>query len=302
MIISNQSTAQEPVQSEACIALLRKVLHEQKEWVKVHAAEYLLWAGHPEGVKSQFLDEAKRYGTKPQYRVGVWRALFQCAENESEKLVWLNKIKAAFLDENGPDRIHAAETLAKIRISMLHDAPEITNRALKSDAPALALYTFWSTAFDSAEQLGIVKMELIKNLTPLSGSDGAKKSISAYALRQLGDLNARQWELLADAALKEPETSSARVNMLSAAWSTASTPADAKLALIKSTIVKYHTASTKAERSEMAMALAAKGNVGDLPVLMEMFENKRPLGDSSADYDVRAAAAYAILMIRGRDR
>lgn len=302
MIISNQSIAQETARSEACIALLRKVLRQQDEWVKVHAAEYLLWAGYPEGVKAEFLGQEKRFGTKPPYRVGIWRILFQCAENESERLVWLNKIKAAFLDENGPDRIHAAETLAKLRVSMLHEAPGITNRALKSEVPALALYTFWSTSFDSAEQLEIVKMELVKNLTPLSGSDEAKKSISSYALRQLDSLNARQWELLADAALKEPETSSARVNMLSAAWLTAVNTADAKLPLIKSAIVKYHTAPTKAQRSEIAMALAMKGNMADLPVLLEMLENKKPLGDSSADYDVRAAAAYAILKIGRRAR
>lgn len=300
MIISNQTIAQEHAQTVAGIALLRKVLREQEEWVKVHAAEYLLWAGYPEGVKAEFVGQEKRFGTKPPYRVGIWRVLFQCAENESEKEVWLNKIKGAFLDENGPDRIHAAETLAKLRISMLAEAPGITERALKSDVTVLALYTFWSTAFDSAGQREIVKMELVKNLTPLFGSDWAVKAISAYAIRQLGDLNAGQWERIADAALKEPQTSAARVNMLSAAWLTALNPGDAKLLPIESALLKFHSAQSKGERSEMAMALAAKGNADDLPVLTEMLENKRPLGDAAADYDVMAAAAYAILKIRQR--
>ncbi|SDF88511.1 hypothetical protein SAMN04487996_11394 [Dyadobacter soli] len=302
MVISNQSIAQSPAQTEACIALLRQVLREQEEWVKVHAAEYLLWAGYPEGVKAEFVKEAKRLGTKPQYRVGIWRVLFQCTENESERLVWLNKIKEAFLDENGPDRIHAAETLAKLRISMLTESPAITNRTLQSNAQALALYTIWSTAFDSAKQMEAVKIELVKNLTPLSGSDGAKKSISAYVLRQLGGLDERYWELVAGAALQEAETSPARVNLLSTAWLTAVNPGNAKLPPIKSALLKYATAATKGERSEMALALAAKGNADDLPVLLEMFENKYPLGDPAADYDVRAAAAYAILKITQRAR
>lgn len=300
MIVSNKSIAQETVRTGACIALLRKVLHEQEEWVKVHAAEYLLWAGYPEGVRAEFLTEEKRLGAKPQYRVGIWRVLSQCTDNESERLVWLNKIKAAFLDEDGADRIHAAETLAKLHISTLADAPETTRRALESNLPALALYTFWSTAFDSGRQLEFVKMGLVKNLTLLSDPDWTKKSISAYALRQLGDLNDRQWELLADAALKEPETSAARVNMLSAAWLTAINPGDGKLPPIKTALLNYHAAPTKGGRSEMAMALAAKGNADDLPVLSEMFENKMPLGDPAADYDVRAAAAYAILKIGQR--
>ncbi|SEJ58568.1 hypothetical protein SAMN05216327_11383 [Dyadobacter sp. SG02] len=302
MVISNECIAQQPVQSGACIALLRKVLHEREEWVKVHAAEYLLWAGYPEGVREVFLNEAKQFETKPQYRIGIWRVLVQATDNESEKLVWLNKVKEAFLNENGPDRIHAAETLAKLRISMFTEAPEITGRALASGSQALALYTFWSTAFDSAKQREIVKNELVKNLTPLSGSDEAKKSISAYALRQLGDLNEHQWRQLADEALQEVETSTARVNMLGVAWSTAVDPADPKLPLIKAALLKYHLAKTKGERSEMAMALAAKGNGEDLSVLTEMFENKHPLGDAPSDDDVRAAAAYAILKIRQRGR
>lgn len=300
MLISNKSFAQEQVRTEDCIALLRKVLHDQREWVKVHAAEYLLWAGYPEGVKAAFLDEEKRYGTQPQYRVGIWRVLYQSAENESERLVWLNRIKAAFLDENGPDRIHAAETLAKLHTSTLADAPEVTRAALASDLPALALYTFWSTAFDSEKQREVVKKGLVKNLTLLSGPDLIKGAISAYALRQLGGLSAGEWEQLANAALLEPETSPARVNMLSAAWLTAVNPADAALPRIQSALLKYHSAKTKGERSEMALALAMKGNAGDLPVLTTMFENKNPLGDPVADYDVMATAAYAILKIRQR--
>ncbi|WP_353719954.1 hypothetical protein [Dyadobacter sp. 676] len=300
MVISNNVVAQEPVKPEACVALLRKVLNEQAEWVKVHAAEYLLWAGYPDGVKQVFLNEEKYHGTEPPYRVGIWRVLFQCADSEYERVVWLNRIKAAFLDENGPDRIHAAETLAKLRTSVQAEAPGVTMRALGGSQPALAIYTLWSTAFDPALRPDVVKNELIENLTPLSGSDWTKKSISAYALRQFGDLNAAQWERLAEAASREPETSPARVFLLSAAWLTASNAAGAAVSAIRSSVLKYHSAKTKAERSEMAMALAAKGNRDDLPLLAGMFENRDPLGDTVADYDVMAAAAYAILKIEQR--
>ncbi|MCF0069510.1 hypothetical protein LZD49_03445 [Dyadobacter sp. CY261] len=300
MFSSIECPAQQAAQAEPYLALLRKVLHEQEEWVKVHAAEYLIWAGHAEGVKAEFLNEEEHHGNKPQYRVGIWRVLAQLAENESEKLVWLNKMKAAFLDPNGPDRIHAAETLAKLRISPLAEAPDVTSEALKSDVPALALYTLWATAFDSPNQLEKVKMELIKNLTPLSDSEAPIKSISAYALRQLGGLNNRQWQQLAAAALHEQESLSAKVFMLSAAWLTAADSSDIKLVPIKSGLLKYHSAKTKGERSEMAMALAGKGGTEDLQVLTDLFENKQPLADAAADYDVMAAAAFAILEINKR--
>lgn len=293
--------AQRPGREKTCVALLQKVLHEQQEWVKVHAAEYLLWAGYPEGVKEVFMKEEKRFGNQPQYRVGIWRVLYQASREEADRQIWSSKIKAAFLDEHGPDRIHAAETLAKLHQSTLAEAPGITRRAISNSVPSLATYTLWSTAFHSEQERRKVKEELIGNLVPPSGSQGPGKTISAYAIRQLGDLEADQWQLLARAALEEPGDAPAKVYLLSAAWVTSGGQPDVLAGQLRQLLMKYSTSPEKGARSEMAMALAERGDSSAIPVLTGMFENKHSLQDSAADYDVMAAAAYALVSICQRE-
>ena len=97
---------------ERSIAVLRRVMDREERWIKVHAAEYLLQAGYPEGVKDAFLLESSIHGTEPQYRIGIWRVLARAAENEQEQAKWISNIRDVFLDPKAPDRSHAAETLA----------------------------------------------------------------------------------------------------------------------------------------------------------------------------------------------
>ena len=297
MNVLSVGLAQPPGMEKTYVALLRKVLHEQQEWVKVHAAEYLLWAGYPEGVREAFLKEEKRFGNKPQYRVGIWRVLYQASRDEADRQIWSGKIKAAFLDEQGPDRIHAAETLAKLHQSTLAEAPGITRRAISSSVPPLAAYTLWSTAFHSEQERQKVKQELIGNLAPPSGSHGPGKTISAYALRQLGDLEADQWQLLARAAFDEPGDAPAKVYLLSTAWVTSGGQPGLLAGQLRQLLMKYSTSPEKGARCEMAMALAERGDSAAIPVLNEMFENRHSLQDNAADYDVMAAAAYALIRI-----
>ena len=81
---------------EEAVNTLRKVLHEQQEWVKVHAAEFLIWSGHPGGVKEAYLKELERFHEKPQYRIGIWRVLTQLS-NGDEAAQYKTKIVNAFL-------------------------------------------------------------------------------------------------------------------------------------------------------------------------------------------------------------
>ncbi|MGG7664219.1 hypothetical protein [Dyadobacter sp. BHUBP1] len=302
MSVLSVGLAQRPGREKTYVALLQKVLHEQQEWVKVHAAEYLLWAGYPEGVREVFLKEETRLGNRPQYRVGIWRVLHQASRGEADRQIWSGKIKEAFLDEQGRDRIHAAETLAKLHQSTLAEAPEITRRAISSNVPSLAIYALWSTAFHSEQERQKVKQELIGNLASPSGSHGPGKTIPAYALRQLGDLEADQWQLLARAALEEPDDSPTKVYLLSAAWVTSGGQPDVQVGQLRQLLMKYSTSPEKGARSEMAMALAERGDSAAVPVLTGMFENKHSLQDSAADYDVMAAAAYALIRICQREK
>lgn len=278
------------------IAVLRQVLATQKEWVKVHAAEYLVCSAHPEGVRNAFLEEEKALGTKPQYRIGIWRVLAQAAETPAEKQVWTDKIMAVYLDSLASDRTHAAETLAKLKISPFENNRILTESTLKSPVKSLALYTLWSTAFTSPDSLKAVSASFLKMIANPNGP-GADKIIPAYALRQLRKgLSDEESALLVDAALAEPGDSPARIYLLSAAFTTAARQADQ----LHTEILKYRTSTSKGQISEMAAALAEKGTSGDIPLLAPMLTSVSQLPDEADRADVAAAAAHAILKIARR--
>ena len=282
------------------VAVLRDVLATRSEWVKVHASEYLLWSGNPEGVQEVYLAEEKHFNTKPQYRIGIWRVLAQAAKTEAEKKVWTDQIKAVFLDSTATDRTHAAETLAKLKISPLADDPALTQITLNSSVKSLALYTEWSVAYSSPESLKAAPAKFLKMILS-AGHDPSAKSTPAYALRQLKGLTDEEWDLLAAAALAEPADSPARIYLLSAAFTTINEGRKPeKLAQIHAEIVKYQTASSKGDISEMCVALAGSGTTDDLPVLVSLSEHLTQLSSDADKADVRAAAAYAVLRIIGR--
>ncbi|MDQ6477152.1 hypothetical protein [Dyadobacter sp. LHD-138] len=289
-------------QNQQALAVLRHVMATQSEWVKVHAAEYLIWSGNPQGVQERFLLEDKLYGSKPQYRIGIWRVLAQLAATAGERKVWTDKIKAAFLDPAGTDRLHAAETLAKLRISPLHDNQLLTEETLKSEVKPLALYTFWSVCFTSQDSQQAAPGQFLEMIQQ-AGKDAVQKTIPAYAMRQLKGLSEPQWQRFSKIALAEPTGSSARIYLLSAAFSTADTKDfPPLLTALHSELIKYKDAPSKGERTEMTAALAENGTSADLPLLLSLFKNENPFGNETDSEDVRAAAAYAILKINQRSR
>ena len=103
-----------PELRDEALRVLRETLDRETLWIKVHAAEYLLALDHPEGVKEAFTKELQDHGGEPQYRIGIWRVLARAAYNEKERQEQTKKIRDVFFDTASPDRLHAAETLAKL--------------------------------------------------------------------------------------------------------------------------------------------------------------------------------------------
>ena len=97
---------------DKAVAELRDALRTETAWVRVHAAEALLRNGLPEGVEEVFLPEAET--SPPKHRIGVWRVLAQGQQDPAKRERYIGRIRAAFLDLDGPDRLHAAETLGKL--------------------------------------------------------------------------------------------------------------------------------------------------------------------------------------------
>jgi hypothetical protein len=276
------------------VQTLREVMKTQAEWVKVHAAEFLIWSGNADGVKEEFLKEEKLFGEKSQYRIGIARVLAQTAKTKAEKQVYTDKILRAFLDVNGSDRIHAVETLGKLKISPIKENAEVTQDALKSTTESLALYTHWSVAFTSPDSFKQTKTEMLE-LLKAGKSSPAAAGTAAYILRNLGGLTKVEWKVLADATLASKEPN---VYLYSAAWVTVPKEVSnsTEVKKIRERLLQFRNSKSKGDRMELCMALSIKGTKVDLPLLTALLNGEDPLPTDSETADVKAAAAYAILM------
>ncbi|VXC77845.1 conserved hypothetical protein [Sphingobacterium multivorum] len=170
---------------------LKKLLFSEKEWVKIHVAEFLIWEGHQiDVVKNEFLKEELLYSNTPKYRIGIWRVLAQCESDPENKSNWVQKIISAYQNRNGEDRLHAIETLAKLKVPVVKEM----DISLKG---SMRLYSLWNYALGAEEKRKAVKSRIIadllhKNLTEL------EILVSSYILRYIGPLSTEQYNSLSD--------------------------------------------------------------------------------------------------------
>lgn len=305
MMSCNNTIQMSKIDTEALrkesVKTLQIVMQTQAEWVKVHAAEYLLWTGNPEGVLDIFLEEEKLWGDKSPYRIGIWRVLSQASANNEDKKVWNDKIMQAFIDTDGKDRLHASETLAKLKISPFADYPEITKKTIESPVRSLSLYTRWSEAFITKDSLVAVRKSFF-DLAISNKEDTASRRLAIYVLRQLRDLSQKQWVILAELALAEPEDSELKMSLINGAVILADENSTSSILYnqVFDELLGYEQVATKAARAEIAAGLAEKGKPEDLPVLISFLKNAIPIGQDAADADIQASASYAILKIINR--
>ncbi len=161
---------------------LKNILNTQEEWVKVHAAEFLIWEGHEiDFVKKAYLKEEKLFDSVPQYRVGIWRVLYQTAMNKNDEDKYLHKIQAAF--QSGPDSLHALETLAKLKQPISQLEPQFANQVLHAkDISSFEIYGLWNLYHDTKIDKNTILEQLLNILTDQKQSD-LNKTIVAYVLR-----------------------------------------------------------------------------------------------------------------------
>ncbi|MEX2512462.1 MAG: sodium:solute symporter [Cyclobacteriaceae bacterium] len=298
------TTVSEGLRAKA-VKELDRVMANQESWVKVHAAEYKIGLGYKESVEETFLEEKRKWESQAPYRIGIWRVLAQFDPASAKE--YIEKIVKAFQDRQGSDRVHAAETMAKLGHNLNEWAPEATREVLAGPINSLFVYTLWSTLQGTAEANGIsALMDLVLD----RGLEDLARMQAAYAIRN--EENIRQWDDLAQEALMVPDISLARVYLLAAAYIHA--PENEKSSptfkSIKEELLAYGSSTQKGERMEMAIALGKAGLPEDLPVLVDLLENKNPIlgngetgnaGPSGAvNADIRATAAYSILTLDRR--
>lgn len=260
------------------IVVLRQTLNEGHEWVKVHAAEALLWNGYPGGVKETFTAEIKTAG--PEYRIGVWRVLAQAQGNDVvARKKYVNKVRDAFLDTNGPDHLHALETLAKLGYSERLD--ELLSGA-KEGKGEIQVYARWILA-----NSGDAKDEAA--LADLLETDSTVRFVVAYALRHLKRIQPSTLAKLEIAALKEPADSNARVYLFSA-WYVHSREDQKKT--IEKELLKYVQTGDKNQKCEVCESLADREDKSHIVILEKLLDDP--------ELNVQVGAANALLKITRR--
>src|ERR1035441_144030 len=98
---------------------LEQEMHANTSWVRIHAAEALIAHGITEPVAASFAPEVNRVA--PPYRMGVWRVMARVAQKPAERRQFIGEIHRVLLDPKATDRLHAAESLAKLGIADVAD-------------------------------------------------------------------------------------------------------------------------------------------------------------------------------------
>lgn len=270
---------------------LRDALRTQSRWVKVHAAEYLLRLDYPQDVRETFLEELDAHESEPQYRVGIWRVLARAAFDDRQRGEWVGRIRRAFADPQGPDRLHAVESLAKLGFRVPMDRQGLRPRAEEDrdlldaagdDAGPMSAYARWVLA-NSGRAGGA---EWIAEL--LDSPDAATRTAAAYALRHLKEVPPEVARQLAAAAESLPDGPD-RVFLVSAAAVHA--PSEAR-PRFRQELVRLAWEGDAAAQYQACETLGQIGASEDLPLLASLMD--------APDVDVRSAAACAVLRIGRR--
>lgn len=264
-------------------------------WVRVHAIEFLIDLGDMEEA-SRLAESCRGFETEPQKRIGYWRMKYRLS-GQAEQHIWLDKILASYLDRNGPDRIHAAETLAKLSYPLSKTDSSLTMQDLAGGG-ALGAYVKWGMALpaDSASE---VDFDML--LQAVEDTSSLERRTAAYAITFLKPLPEQYRRRLVAAADAEEEGSDVLPYLLHAGF-IQDNPGD-DVRRLKLRLYSMAEMPGKPARIELCKALADRSDKEDEALLLRIFNLENPVSESSAieagesgpaNQDVKIAAAFAL--------
>ncbi len=262
--------------------LLRRNLARQDRAQSMHAAEFLISLGYPQGVDAVVGRDQQQAGDHVAAEIDAWNIRARLAYGET-RIPWVEKILAVVLDSTAADRALAARTLGEIGDAV----PEEHRQSLQSctkaaDGPWLA-YLQWvrynSSCADAESQLAQL----------LTSSDPAVRDAAAYAVGHLQQVNDATRQALLAAVDREPTDSPVRANLIAAAAVHATGEPQT---LYRQQLVQYARTGTNADRSKAFHALGRIATNDDIPVLVGGLEDPDP--------DVQSTAAWATLRVGRR--
>ncbi|NGM64968.1 hypothetical protein [Sphingobacterium sp. SGR-19] len=278
---------------EMALADLKSLLYSEKEWVKVHVAEFLLWENcYVDEVRTEFLKDEEQFGHVPKYRVGIWRVLVQATTDEKNKQYWIDKIIAAYHDKEGEDRLHAIETLAKLRVGVVQVLPT----GLES---SFRLYSLWNYALGSAEKKQTVKHMLIRDLVSNKLTE-LEMQVTSYILRYIGPLAENEYVQVKTWMQTKDLKTALRSNLLATLLIAypENQPVNEQSELKKELFAMSRDAEAI---PHVTMALAQKSDDNDQQIVSDMYEAMRNIKSGNYNSDFHAMTAYMVLKRREDD-
>jgi solute:Na+ symporter, SSS family len=268
------------VERRALLDEIRVAMKTQTAWTQIRAGEALIGQGRPEETLEVFRPLVE---TAPsQERIGVWRVLAQAEPTEEGRQKMVERIWQAFLDENGSDRLHAVEALAKLHVLIPSGRRGAVVEFARRPA-AEAAFAHWLLVISGDPGGRRALVETLKDRDPIA------RLRASYSLSQIRRLADTAQVALLEAAREEPVDSPALLTVIAAA---------AKVGKDRDRFRKRleeATRSTDPEwRRQAANFLGDVGEAEDQAALTALSKDEQPA--------VRMTAANARLRIDARIR
>lgn len=281
--LSRPSPSDASPQRQQLLLMLEREMNSNSGWVRVHAADALLDHHHAQPVAPSFAPEADT--AAPPYRIGVWRVLARAAATAEQRQAFLDRIRGVMLDPQAPDRVHAAESLAKLGAARPSDKPILVEWLATASEPA-SPYMLWLLAL-SGSSVGHTNCET-RLADLLDSGDRTVRLRAAFALGRISAISPVSLGRLQRCLELEPEDSPAR-SYIAAALLRHTARDSAGAARIKRILATCVVRGQPAEQLEAATTLGMCGTTADLPALTQLLH--------SPEADARIGAASGSLYI-----
>ncbi len=289
------------------VSKLKEAAHSDSFWVQVHAYEFLLKLGYHKWVDSAFHSLLKAHEEIPQERIGVWRIGVQKSFSKEDALPFFEKIKQAYLDTGSTDRLHAAESLAKLAYPFQTLPNELVKKGLQS-GDRMRGYTLWGMSLPTEENPEVDYQVLLNALSP---DDDLVSETVAYAFTKIdGVMPAEVWSKLREISGDERYSELTRQRLKLALFINSGTIelSRQEAEILENEIKKLLISQHKAIRYAACEAVAVKGKARYKSILEDIMEGRNVIsivGASQEDMqavnlDCQSAAAYALLSLDKR--
>lgn len=303
VILSGMSVqkVQADVVDKAYEYLLRQT-EDSSFWNKVHALEFLCQVGYKSQAETILKRNLEAVSSVPQERIGYFRCLSNAVSNEDERAFYIGKILEVYRSPDSSDKIHAAESLTKLKVA-LKDYPVVV---IPNDTVGNALlqaYVKWGFVYNSVSD----SLDYTLLFSALDSENEIDRKIMAYGLSYMGTFDAVHWKKIVSSALAEPLDSPCTVFLL---HGTAATCPDKitfkdEIRQIKLRLYNLVVSNDKTNQYEAYVAFGKIGNQEDWSFIKDSFEKgceSNGLISAEGWRDIQSAQAYAILKMNSQQK